>query len=102
MPAARMALLGAVAVLVSAAPAGAATLVHHWKGDDDAVDAVAANNGVWHGTEAYTPGVLTTAFSFDGASYVAAPAAASHYPAGSFTADLSARTAVTSDLQMFM
>ena len=73
MPTARMAVLGAVSLLLSAAPAGAATLVHHWKGNDDAVDAVAANNGVWHGTEAYATGVVGNAFSFDGASYVAAP-----------------------------
>jgi len=38
MPAARMAVLGVMGLLMSAAPAGAATLVHHWKGDDDAVD----------------------------------------------------------------
>jgi len=102
MPTARMAVLGVVGLLLSAAPAGAATLVHHWKGDDDAVDSVAANNGVWHGTEAYTTGVVNKAFSFDGASYVTAPPVASHYPSGSFTADLSAKTAVTSDRQMFM
>src|SRR6476620_11612191 len=102
MPTGRMAVLGAVGLLLSAAPAGAATLVHHWKGDDDAVDVVAANNGVWHGTEAYTAGVVNKAFSFDGASYVAAPSAASHYPSGSFTAELSAKTAVADDRQMFM
>ena len=73
MPAARMALLGVMGLLMSAAPAGAETLVHHWKGDDDAVDSVAANNGAWHGTEAYTTGVVNKAFSFDGASYVTAP-----------------------------
>jgi hypothetical protein len=102
MSTARAAVLVAACALMSAAPASAATLVHHWKGDDSAVDTIAANDGVWSGTEAYTPGVLSNAFSFDGASYVAAPSAASHYPSGSFTVDLSAKTAVTSALQMFM
>jgi hypothetical protein len=89
------------ALCVCAAPAASATLVHHWKGDDDAVDTVAANDGSWVGTAAYTPGVVNDAFSFDGASYVSVPDAASHYPSGSFTVDLFAKTAVTSGLQTF-
>ena len=102
MSTARAAVLIAVCALMSAAPASAATLMHWWKADDDAVDAVAANDGMWIGTEAYTPGLVNNAFSFDGASYVRVPAAASHYPSGSFTVDLSAKTSVTNERQMFM
>jgi hypothetical protein len=87
---------------IGAAPANAATLKHWWKADNDAVDAVDANNGALVGNTTFTTGALNQAFSFDGSGdYVSVPDAASHYPSGSFAVDLFAKTAVGTGLQMF-
>ena len=50
MPTARMAVLGVVGLLLSAAPAGAATLVHHWKGRRRRGRLGRGQRRVWHGT----------------------------------------------------
>src|SRR6478672_10228368 len=101
---ARMGVLALVvsALSLSAGPAPASTLLHTWAGDGNANDSTWTNNGAWVGTEAYTPGAVNNAFSFDGTKYVSVPDDSSHYPHGSFTVDLYAKTEVTSGLQMFM
>ena len=99
---ARVVLAVACAFGIGAVPANAATLKHWWKADNDAVDAIVANNGALVGNTTFTTGALNQAFSFDGSGdYVSVPDAASHYPSGSFTVDLFAKTAVGTGLQMF-
>ena len=96
-------LVVAGALWMGAAPPSAATLTHWWKADNDAVDAVGANDGTLIGDTTFTTGALNQAFSFDGSGdYVSVPSDDSHYPAGSFTVDLFGQTTVTSGRQMFM
>ena len=89
---ARMGVLAVVASALGcgATPTAAATVAHRWKGDNDANDVNAQQRRVdRHPT--FTAGALNQAFSFDGAAYVSVPDDPSHYPAGSFTVDCSAR-----------
>jgi len=82
---------------LGAAPAGAATLVHWWKADGDATDAVGANDGTLVGGTTFATGESGQAFGFDGNDqYVSVPDVSTHYPAGSFTVDAWAKTSVTS------
>ena len=79
--------------MAGAAPASAGTLLHRWKADGNAVDAVRGNNGTLVGDTGFANGHTGRAFSFDGSDdYVSVPDAATHYPAGSFTVDAWART----------
>lgn len=41
-----------------------------WSGESNANDTISTNDGTWHGTAAYTSGVVGNAFYFDGSSYV--------------------------------
>lgn len=41
-------------------------LVSWWRAENDAVDSIGGNNGVWNGTTAYAAGQIGQAFSFDG------------------------------------
>ena len=66
------------ALSLSAAPAWASTLVHTWAGNGNANDSTGTNDGSWVGNEAYTPGAVNNAFSFDTQSYVSVPDDPSH------------------------
>ena len=86
-----------VLAIAGAAPASAGTLLHRWKADGNAVDAVRGNNGTLVGDTGFANGHTGRAFSFDGSDdYVSVPDAATHYPAGSFTVDAWAKTSVAS------
>jgi len=66
-----------------------AGLVGHWAGNDNALDSVAANDGLWTGNTTYVPGRIGSAFQFDGLSYVSIPSVPAYqFGTGDFSVSL--------------
>jgi hypothetical protein len=96
----RLALPLVIALLAVVSPAQGA-VIHWWKADGNANDAVGTNNGSLVGDTGFATGENGQAFSFDGSGdYVSVPDDPSHYFTGSFTMDAWAKTSSTNDQQV--